>query len=31
LGTDEQVEVSIVSDGEVLDDTIYEVNPWLQI
>jgi len=30
LGRDEQVEVSIVSDGEVLDDTIYEVNPWLQ-
>jgi hypothetical protein len=27
LGRDEQVEVSIVSDGEVLDDTIYEVNP----
>jgi hypothetical protein len=27
LGPDEQVEVSIVADGEVLDDTIYEVNP----
>ena len=27
LGRDEQVEVSIVADGEVLDDTIYEVNP----
>ncbi len=27
LGRDEQVEVSIVSDGDVLDDTIYEVNP----
>lgn len=26
LGRDEQVEVSIISDGEVLDDTIYEVN-----
>jgi hypothetical protein len=27
LARDEQVEISIVSDGEVLDDTIYEVNP----
>lgn len=31
LGRDEQVEVSIVSNGDVLDDTIYEVNLWLQI
>jgi len=27
LGRDEQVEISIISDGQVLDDTIYEVNP----
>ncbi len=26
MARDEQVEISIVSDGEILDDTIYEVN-----
>jgi hypothetical protein len=28
LARDEQVEVSIISDGAVLDDTIYGVIPW---